>query len=167
MSNLRRFHREGNIYFITNVTYNRKKILIEDTALFWQSLKGIKQKQHFELIAWVIIPDHYHLIIDPQGHDISNIIQRIKMSFAALYRGKKSLKSGRIWQNRFWDHVIRNQLDMNRHIDYIHYNPVRHGLVKSPFAWRESSLHEYGRKGYYPPDWGQREALAIEGYFGE
>ncbi|MFZ5980732.1 MAG: REP-associated tyrosine transposase, partial [Candidatus Zixiibacteriota bacterium] len=115
----------------------------------------------------VILPEHIHFIIDPLSFDVSNIIQRIKMSFAANYRKRNDLKAGRIWQNRFWDHIIRNQQDMNRHIDYIHYNPVKHGLVESPFSWKESSIHEYGIKGYYSSDWGQREDLVIEGDFGE
>ncbi|MFZ5980969.1 MAG: transposase, partial [Candidatus Zixiibacteriota bacterium] len=94
MSDLRRFHREGNIYFITNITYNREKILIENVDLFWQSIKDIKQRLHFELLSWVILPEHIHFIIDPLSFDVSNIIQRIKMSFAANYRKRNDLKAG-------------------------------------------------------------------------
>jgi REP-associated tyrosine transposase len=72
-----------------------------------------------------------------------------------------------IWQRRFWDHIIRNQTDLNKHIDYIHYNPVKHGYVNSPFEWEYSSIHVYRDKGYYQSDWGMKEDLNIGGEFGE
>jgi len=87
-----------------------------------------------------------------------------KLSFASLYRKKHNQNAGRVWQSRFWDHIIRNEKDLNNHIDYIHYNPVKHGLVKSPFEWKYSSIHEY--KEYYQTDWGKKEFL-FEGDYGE
>lgn len=74
---------------------------------------------------------------------------------------------GKIWQNRFWDHIIRDQDDMNRHLDYIHYNPVKHGLVDDPFLYEYSSLNLFYKHGYYQRDWGVKEEPIIEGEFGE
>ena len=76
-----------------------------------------------EIIASVILPDHVHYLFDTNGRDISLIMQRIKMSFGAIYRKRHNLKSGRLWQNRFWDHIIRDQDNFNNHVSYIHYNP--------------------------------------------
>lgn len=117
--------------------------MINNIDLFWKAIENSKSKTNFELIAWVILPDHFHLIIDPKRQDISTLIQRIKMSFAAYYRKKNGLASGRVWHNRFWDHIIRDNNDMQRHVNYIHFNPVKHGLVKSPFEWEYSSVFQF------------------------
>jgi putative transposase len=134
--------------------------------LFWQALNTLQSRFSFELQAWVILPDHFHFIIDTHGHDISNLLQRLKMSFSALYLKRLGQKSGRVWQNRFWDHIIRDEKDWNCHIDYIHYNPVKHGYVTSPFEWKESSIHEFHKRGMYIRDWGASE-IVIAGNFGE
>ena len=89
------------------------------------------------------------------------------MTFSASLRSELGVRSGRVWQYRFWDHIIRDQIDLNKHIDYIHYNPVRHGLTTSPFDWKESSFDEYYKRGLYPDDWGVKEVIKFEGDFGE
>ena len=167
MSNLRRYHENGYIYFVTNVTYDREPMLTANNDLLWNAIYISKSRSGFELIAWVVLPDHFHLVIDPGEVPISIVLQRIKMSFAAQYRKRHGLYRGRVWQNRFWDHVIRDQEDMNRHVDYIHLNPVKHGFVNNPADWRYSSFHEYVREGLYQPDWGVVEALAASDEFGE
>ena len=68
---------------------------------------------------------------------------------------------------RFWDHVIRDENDMNSHLDYIHYNPVKHGLVDDPFDWKDSSIHGYHRRGLYERDWGVSREIDFVGEFGE
>ena len=167
MSILRRYHREGNVYFITNVTYERKPILVENIDLLWTGFDAINDKTAFNLVAWVIFPDHFHIVIDPKQHNISNLLQRIKMSFATLWRRRMNLASGRVWQNRFWDHIIRNQNALNRHIDYIHFNPVKHGYANSPLEWSHSSIHKYYAEGFYARDWGLKDTAEIQGKFGE
>ena len=149
MKTLRRYHRSGDICFITNVTYERSTILIKHIELFWKAFNNTKSKTPFELIAWVILPDHYHLVIDPREENISSLLQRMKMSFAASYRQAHGMRSGRVWQNRFWDHIIRDDSDLQKHIDYIHFNPVKHGLVRSPFEWSHSSVFQF----YPEQDW--------------
>jgi putative transposase len=167
MSILRRYHREGNIYFITNVTFQRKPVLVDNIDLLWTSFGMIQTKTTYDLIAWVILPDHFHVVIDPQRNDISNVLQRIKMSFGFLWRKRMNLCSGRVWQNRFWDHIIRDQKDLNRHIDYVHLNPAKHGYVNSPFDWTHSSIHKYHVEGFYPRDWGLRITPESKDKFGE
>jgi len=157
MKNLRRFNLSNRDYFITLVTYLRKPILTKDIGLFWNSWDTIKP------IAWAILPNHIHLLINPGRINISNIIHDFKIKYSRGYRDE--FGSGRVWHNRFWDHVIRNQDDMNHHIDYIHYNPVKHGLVKRPFDWENSSIHEF--EEYYQEDWGVDEELNFGGEFGE
>ena len=140
MSILRRYNREGNIYFITDVTYERKPLLVDNIDLFRARLAAVNDRAAFIIMAWVVLPDHFHMVIDPKQHDISNLLQRIKMTLGALWRKRRNLTSGRVWQNRFWDHIIRDQTDLNRHVDYVHFNPVRHGYVDSPFEWQHSSI---------------------------
>jgi putative transposase len=147
--------------------YNRIPILINNFDMFWKSLQKVKGIIPFELIAWVVMPDHIHIIINPYENDLSRLVRRIRLSFSANYRKSMNTKSGRVWQYRFWDHVIKNMDDMNRHIDYIHYNPVKHGAAGSPFEYPYSSFHDYFKRGYYSQDWGSSEELVFEGKFGE
>ena len=165
MSRLRRYSKPGHPYFITCVTYERRPLLIQNADLILQSISYMKRASDYDVPVWVILPDHFHAIIEALGGDISGILQRIKMSFGALLRKRLQEKSGRVWQNRFWDHIIRDERDMNRHMDYIHYNPVKHGYVSRPFDWRYSSIHEH--KEYYPPDWGTRGAIEFGAEYGE
>ena len=120
-----------------------------------------------QMLAWAILPDHFHVIIRPGNSTISEIMHDVKLSFGFMYRERARVRSGRIWQNRFWDHIIRHQEDMNRHVDYIHYNPVKHGLVNNPFEWPDSSLHRFVSEGFYSRDWGQSVQPTFEEEFGE
>jgi len=166
MSRLRRYPSDNAIYFLTHITYNRRPILDENAALLLSAIESAKNKFSFENIAWAILPDHVHIIINPKNQDISNLMQRIKQTFSMNYR-KGTHVTGKIWQLRFCDHVIRNQDDLNRHIDYIHYNPVKHGLVKAPGEYAFSSFRLYLQKGAYGSDWGAQEEIKCEGKYGE
>ena len=167
MSKLLRYYEEGNVYFVTAVTRNRENILLKHQNLLQDSIEKYKEKLRFSLVAWVILPDHFHMIIDPKDSDLSLIIQKLKLSFSKKYRYISGDGFGHVWQSRFWDHIIRDQVDMNNHVDYIHYNPVKHGYVKSPFVWSPSSIHEYYKRGYYTKDWGVSEELTFVGTYGE
>ena len=166
MSKLKRLYHEGQIYFVTNVTHNRQPYLEDNYDLRWKAISNTKNHIEFNLIAYIFLPDHVHLLIDPGLNNLSDILHRIKLSFGAMYRKRYGLGRGRIWQSRFWDHVIRNQDDMNVRINYIHYNPVKHGYAKDPFTYRHSSIHEYFQEGYYSKDWGCREPV-FNGDFGD
>ena len=165
MSKLLRYHQSEDTCFVTTVTKGRKNILVENVSLLMGAIRRQEESLGFGVVAYVILPDHSHILIEGNGVDLTTIMRRIKLSFSKLYRNKYSLKRGHIWQHRFWDHIIRNQDDMNSHIDYIHYNPVKHRYVTRPFDWKYSSIHNY--RDYYPDDWGVFEEKEFAGEFGE
>jgi putative transposase len=165
MSNLRRYDPYGKPVYITNVTYNRAPILADNVDLFWQSMENTKTKHPFDLIAWAIMPEHLHLIIETGATPITKIMHDFKLSFSSYYRKRNNMISGKVWQLRFWDHIIRNQKDLNRHIDYTHYNPVKHGLTNRPLDYANTSFHKY--REFYPPDWGVKDTIDFDGDFGE
>ena len=159
MKTLRRIDLRNTLYFITIATHKRGNILHDDVDLFWRSWHGQ------ELDAWVIMPDHFHIIINSGAKGISHTIHNFKLRYAIGYRQKYGGKS--VWQNRFWDHIIRDQNDLNNHLNYIHYNPVKHGLVNDPFIYVHSSLAKYFAAGMYERHWGITDKLSFEGDFGE
>lgn len=167
MSKLRRYFREGDTCFITCVTYERRPFLLEHIDEFWLSVHHVRQHVPFDLLAWVILADHFHVVIWSTEGAISDIVRRIKQKFAGLYRSRHGQVRGRLWQHRFWDHVIRDEEDLNRHLDYIHINPLKHGLADNPFLYPHSSLPKFAEDGMYPPDWGMKEPITVVGEFGE
>jgi putative transposase len=163
MAQIKRIYVEGHPYFITSVTLYRKPILIEDINLLQASIDNARDKYRFDIIAWVILPEHFHLLLNIQEQSISTIIQSIKLSFSKKCNQRKSTyKHG--WQKSFWDHIIRNDSDLQRHLHYIHYNPVKHCLVRTPFSYKHSSIFDY--KDDYPPNWGLTDE-ECSGDFGE
>jgi putative transposase len=167
MSRLRRYYSKGNIYFITAVTHQRQNLLIKYVGRFKDSMNKYRDELGVAYIAHVIMPDHIHMIIDPKNNDLSHVLNKIKLSFSKKVRHLFGWTGGHIWQSRFWDHMIRDQNDLNKHIDYIHYNPVKHGFAGSPFNWMESSIHDYYREGYYSRDWGSSATVILDGDYGE
>jgi putative transposase len=167
MSNLRRFYVKGQPYFITCVTFERMPCLLDNVDLLRRAIKKTNTALPHDVLAWVVLPDHWHAVIDPKECTISDIMHRIKLKFVSRYLQKHDLRRGRVWQNRFWDHVVRNERELRKYLDYIHYNPVSHGLVASPFDHPESSIHLYAVNGYYHNDWGVREKIEFEGDYGE
>ena len=166
MTNIRRYFREGNLYFLTHVTHNRRPILVDNHDLLLEAIES-KLRRPTMLHSWVVLPDHLHMIVDPDGCDLSILMRQFKLSFSSLYRRRTSAGKGRVWQYRFWDHQIRDENDLTRHLDYIHYNPVKHGLTSNPFAWEFSSIHGFREKGYYEDDWGVIEKPECDGEYGE
>jgi putative transposase len=167
MSKLRRINHHYGVYFITSVTFNRNPILIDNEKLLLASFEFVRTLYQIELKAWVILPDHFHLLIESNDVDVSDIMRRIKTKFSGLYRSQLKLTEGRLWQHRFWDHAIRDETDFRTHFDYIHYNPVKHGLVNNPFQYKHSSIHKYLKEGYYQPDWGVHDPVGTIEEFGE
>lgn len=164
MSNLRRYFKNGDFVFVTLVTYQRKNILIDNISLLENSICTIKEKLDFKIQAYVYLPNHMHLLLQINDFELPKAIQRVKMSFGTNYRILNKMDTGRVWQNRYWDHIIRDEKDYNNHVDYIHYNPVKHQLVPNPFDWKYSSIHNYEK--YYQKDWGVKEII-FEKEYGE
>lgn len=167
MSKLLRYYSPGQIYFVTAVTEGRIPILIEFADELLDAMTEASRRINFKLIAHVIMPDHVHMIIDPGNSNLSGIIRIIKLIFSYNYRKAKGLDRAKVWQSRFWDHIIRNEKDLQNHSDYIHYNPVKHKLVGAPIEWKHSSFHQYLSGGFYDCDWGTNALTLPDGDFGE
>jgi putative transposase len=165
MSNIRRIYIPDGLYFITCITSKRAPILIDNIDLIWRAVEKINSRTNFDLNAWVFLPDHFHIMVNSKTGDISSLLHSIKLSFSMNYRKINPHVDSHIWQKRFWDHVIRDENDYYAHLNYIHINPVKHGLAKKAFDWPHSSIHKF--KDYYPNDWGCNEDIKFEGEFGE
>jgi putative transposase len=159
MKSLRRYIVRDAIFFVTVITFQRQPILLRQFEIFQQAWEGRR------LDAWVVFPDHFHTVIQVGGDSISDVMHRFKIRYYHLYR--RHYGPGRVWQNRFYEHVARDQEDLNKRFDYIHYNPVHHGLVADPFAYAMSSAGLWLERGYYQRDWGVREPITFDGAFGE
>lgn len=155
----RRTKTPGATYAFTLVTYNRQPIFQcpETINVLRQSFYTVKQCHPFHIDAIVILPDHLHCLWTLPEHDanFSTRWRLIKSHFTRhcpdQYKQPRSIsrlrkKEQAVWQRRFWEHQIRNDDDFNRHVGYIHYNPVKHGYVKSLVEWPYSSIHRYIRQ---------------------
>ncbi len=155
---------DGYPFFITNVTHGRDALLLDEIDLFWRAIESTKCKIEFDLFAWVILPEHFHFITYSGDTGISEVLKKVKQTFAANFRKRHGLFNGSVWQKGFHDHAIRDEKDLKMHLHYIHWNPVKHGLVSNPFEYPHSSIMKF--KDYYPPDWGMTED-DLTGDFGE
>ncbi|MEZ5358332.1 MAG: transposase [Candidatus Zixiibacteriota bacterium] len=164
MSKLLRYPNPHGSYFITCVTYERQPLLIKNFDLLKKAAIRLVKKHSIKIEAYIILPDHIHALINIEDYDISEILHRFKTSFSAQFYKRHHTK--RVWQKRFWDHIIRDQDDWNHHLDYIHYNPAKHGYISDPKAWQYSSINRF--KEYYPNDWGvHKEIKFLNDGFGE
>ena len=161
MSNYIRFYNNKyNYIFITIVTYNRQSILLKNIDLLRNSFKFVLRKYKFEIFACNILKDHIHLILKMENpHNYSEIIRLFKYNFSRKMRknicvseSKLNKREKGIWQRRFWEHTIRNEQDLNTHLDYIHYNSYKHYKV-IPKDWIFSSFKKFVDLGYYEPNW--------------
>jgi len=167
----RRARIAGASYFFTVVTHGRRPIFgnAEAVALFEAGIRRIKDRHPFEVDAFVILPDHIHTIWTlPEGEaDFSMRWRLVKEAFTKPFvrihaptersASRRAKSEQAIWQRRFWEHVIRDETDFGVHVDYIHYNPVRHGLVKAARDWPYSSFPAWVDRGIYEPHWGSDE----------
>jgi len=167
MSKYKRIYLPDRSYFFTVVTANRKTIFAEDKNV--QFLKAafryVQSRKPFKMDAICVLPDHLHCIWTMQGdYNYSIRWQMIKTHFSRRYRHQNpESKHIKIWQPRYWEHMIRDQDDFHRHIDYIHNNPVKHDWVKSARDWPYSSFTKYLTKGGYDAGWGDCEPVSING----
>lgn len=150
----------GGTYFFTVVTRSRRPVFSGEhaRACLHDAFETTRAKQPFEVVALCLMPDHIHCILRlPENDgDYPGRWRRIKLAFTRLHRsGAQGVAAAQAWQRGYWEHLIRNDDDLRRHVEYIHYNPVKHGLAPSPADWPWSSFHRYVREGTYPADWGQ------------
>ncbi len=151
--NFRRYYQQGQIVFITQIVENRQTAFNDPNlvSLLFQSWHRIKERHPFNMLADVILPDHFHFLIQPKGeNNFSQIMHSMKLSFTLSY--KRQINGNApftFWQKRFWDHIIRSENDLENHIHYIHFNPVKHEYVSDPSQWQNSSFHEWAKWGAY------------------
>jgi len=160
MSDYRRIRIPGGCYFFTLVTYRRKPLFSNYHAvdMLRNAMRTERKRRLFDVDAMVVLPDHMHCIWQlPDGDaDYSSRWREIKKGVTRSL----AYSLPPIWQPRFWEHRIRNIDDWKNHMDYIHYNPVKHGLVSSPKDWPYSSFASAVSKGWYEPEWGASEPPA-------
>ncbi len=165
MPNYRRPHVAGGTYFITQVTYQRQPWLCRDVArhALRTAISQVRHKRPFHLDAFVLLPDHFHCLmtLPPDDSDISTLLRLIKTYVTRHYgteleaavetsTSRMKRRERALWQRRFWDHVIRDDRDYTNHCRYVHDNPVKHHLCKTPTDWRFSSVHRFMAEGRYP-----------------
>ena len=168
----------GSTYFFTVVAYRRRPIFCDPVlrAALREAVRVVRLTRPFVVVAWVLMPDHMHCIwtLPTEDGDYSTRWARIKRDVSSACRDRLHVPrlltgSGRersestIWQRRFWEHQIRDEYDMERHVDYIHFNPVKHGQVGRVCDWPYSTFHRYVREGIYASDWaGGPEIAGLE-----
>ena len=143
---LKRFYLTHQLYFITSVIENREPILINENyaQILLRFLDQYSKKFSTGIIAFVVLPDHMHLLISPKTnrYSISDFMKSVKGK-SAIEINKITGRKGRLWQHQFLDHVVRSNEDYRVHIEYIHYNPIKHGLCDEPEDYRWSSYRSY------------------------
>ena len=168
MPNYRRSSREGGTWFFTVVTHHRRPILTEPFSrkALREVVHEVRTEYPFTIDGWVLLPDHLHTVWTlPAGdRDFSKRWGLIKVGFTKrvkhdfhwenlMSESRRRQHESTIWQRRFWEHEIRDENDFARHMDYLHYNPVKHGLVERVADWPYSTFHRYVQDGIYPGDW--------------
>lgn len=169
MSSYKRNFVDGGTFFFTVVSYKRQKIFTSPsfrTALR-KAIKKTQQQYPFEINAWVLLPNHIHCIWTLPNNDkdfslrwamIKNSVsQQCKYTLynnALLTPSKIERNESTIWQRRFWEHTIKDESDYQKHLDYIYWNPVRHGHVSSVNEWPFSTFHRDVQAGLYDEGWG-------------
>jgi putative transposase len=163
MPNYRRLWVPGGTYFFTvNLLERRRRLLVERIDALGCAFRAARAERPYTMVACVVLPDHLHCIWTlPEGDsDIASRWHRIKSNFSREIsrderRSRRRLAKGErgIWQRRYWEHLIRDERDLRNHIDYIHFNPVKHGHVACVSAWPHSSFHRFVREGVLPANW--------------
>ena len=168
MSNYRRCHIPGGAFFFTVATRDRAPVFADErhVAALRRALRQVKATRPFAIDAMVVLPDHLHCIWRlPTGDgDYSSRWREIKKAASRLIAPASDVRRERaVWQRRFWEHAIRDDEDWRRHVDYIHFNPVKHGLVRHPLDWPWSSLRAALARGWYEASWGDVEPEGVAG----
>ena len=166
----------GATYFFTvNLSDRSTGLLVSEIDRLRASYRAVSRQHPFETVAICVLPDHLHVIwrLPPQEADVALRWSQIKRGFSHGLDSsppRSSLVRRRekgIWQRRYWEHRIRDEQDFARHVEYIHWNPVKHGLVRQVRDWPYSSFHRWVRDGQIPAQWGLVQAPDGTGGFGE
>ncbi len=167
MPNYRRMYVPGGTYFFTIVTYQRQLIFAnpQNISLLRKAITTVKNEMPFTIIGAVVLPDHLHFIwqLPPGDSAYSKRIGKMKVLFTQSLSEKSEQENSisrikhresNIWQRRFWEHSIRDETDLEKYLNYIHYNPVKHKLVSCPHLWQYSSFHSWVKNKRLDNNWG-------------
>jgi putative transposase len=182
MPNYRRLTVAGGTYFITQVTYQRGAWLCSDIGrkALREAIAKVRENYPFDINAFVLLPDHFHCLLTlPDNDKDFSVRLRLIKTYVTKYYGeqlgvdrvvslsRQKRKESNLWQRLFWEHLIRDERDYALHCDYIHYNPVKHGLCLKPQDCPFSSIHRFIAEGVYPSDWGMIETPIIPDNIGD
>jgi putative transposase len=167
MTDYRRIHIPGATWFFTVNLAERKgnRLLVDHIDALRQAFIRVRCKHPFQIDAIVVLPDHLHCIwtLPPGDEGFSVRWGLIKSYFSRSIEKGERISASRVkrgerglWQRRFWDHLIRDDADHRAHLDYIHWNPVKHGLVRNVADWQYSSFNRFVERGLYPVNWGSQ-----------
>src|SRR6266702_218748 len=158
----RNFVPGGCFFFTGNLAERRRSLLTDHLDVLRAACHETHRRHPFTIDAIVVLPDHLHAVwtLAEADADFATRWRLIKSAFSrGIARGER-ISSSRaakgergIWQRRYWEHTIRDEDDFARHVDYVHINPVKHGLVKRVCDWAPSSFHRHVELGHYPMDW--------------
>ncbi len=169
MPEYRRWYVPGGTYFFTLVTFERLNFLASDLArpLLRRAIDEVRSEMSFQVVSWVLLPDHLHTVwtLPPGDSDYSERWKRIKGTFSKSYlaeggaegvrnRSRRRHREAAIWQRRFWEHTVEDENDLLAFVDYVHWNPVKHGQVSRARDWPWSTFHRFVEAGHYTMDWG-------------
>lgn len=165
MTEYRRACRPGGTWFFTATLAERagSNLLVDRVDDLREAFRYVRKRYPFALDAVVVLPDHLHCIwtLPPGDTDFATRWSLLKGHFSRSIEKGEPLSESRskrrergVWQRRFWEHLIRDEEDLARHVDYIHWNPVKHGWVRRVADWPYSSFHDFAARGVYTPDWG-------------
>ncbi|MES2490652.1 MAG: transposase [Pseudomonadota bacterium] len=166
---IRAFCPGGTFFFTVTLLERRRRLLTDHIDVLRTAMTNVKRNKPFRVDAIVVLPDHMHCMwtLPPGDADFSSRWHAIKAQFSQSIPAVERLSDRRkrkgergIWQRRFWEHQIRDERDFEKHVDYIHFNPVKHGHVQRVVDWPYSSFHRYVRHGVYSADWGVASEIA-------
>ena len=167
----RAWHPGGTYFFTVNLLQRHgNDLLTRHVDLLRETVTSVKSRHPFHIHGWVVLPDHMHCVLEfPEDDcDFATRWRLIKMGFSKGLPRTERLSKVRvnrgergIWQRRFWEHLIRDDADFQSHMDYLHFNPVKHGLVTRVKDWPYSTFHRLVKQGIYPPDWGGEKKSAL------
>lgn len=163
MPNYRRNWIQGGTFFFTVNLYNRSQHWLTDhIGHLRTATRQCRQHHPFHIHAWVVLPEHLHCIwtLPDKDHDYARRWRYIKSRFAHLLKQHiEQTNLEPIWQKRYWEHTLINQKDLNAHMDYIHYNPVKHGWVNRVKDWPYSTFHRCVENGLYTENWAGNDVV--------
>ena len=152
----------GTYFFTVNLAERKNTLLIDHFDKLRTAFNKTKKQHPFCLDALVILPEHLHTLwtLPPNDNDFAKRWMLIKSNFSRQLPKTERINQSRqtkgergIWQRRYWEHLIRDEIDYQTHVDYIHNNPVKHGYVENPTDWKYSTIHQHIEQGKTEPNW--------------